>query len=720
MAYQFNSLHSFLFFVSCVQFCQLLTAVKIGSSDRIQDPVQLQLNDYFLPFENCTSMAIIPRNLKIQSLEIDNNPILLLNKTCRTYKYIEHRFGLQRRLNPSRHCWASFVLLTGNDQLGNYLVFNGNHLFIRVTMSSQYLIFLSTTKSGIQDYLKLRKPVTHKYGRREIIIIEVSLHKDEMARQVCPKILQLHYYNVNHHPDLKMMDGEPSKSWYSAKCLISKGGQDCFRQIQMISQRTASLNEYYWRIPAVVKNENVRTIAKKLTYKVNLRKMYKQLIALTVLNEFVAFWLLQEVWDKHSNITACYEIPVLEKPIVYDSQHEFIPHRSETFSFISCYKVKPVTGNILHALTSPLTTHSWIYLTFSLSIILLLVNVSRSKIGFEGALILIGVCLESSVLDRLESYKRTLPMNYLSLRVHFLLGVWTILIGTVLTNWYKAFFTIEMIVPATYPPPWTSFLDIDGMQAYLPFELLADTRVDNSKVLGGFRYLTFFTRLRHRAYGLTRDPGKSKVFKQTRKLAQFIVRLIPRISRKIAYHEQEELFYNQILPISPIKPIGYDETDRIVKTLSKCGKQAFLDTKENINLLLPFFNDNPDGVKFLTGEDPLFVVTPGWLITPVRHNYVAKRLKIIISSGIYSHWENYFRLVKPPRLFHNFANWTSPKFDVVSQLSRNSKIVTGFYICGICVVGCALCLGLEMPSTLGYTRLRKNTKKLMYPLNYLE
>lgn len=151
-----------------------------------------------------------------------------------------------------------------------------------------------------------------------------------------------------------------------------------------------------------------------------------------------------------------------------------------------------------------------------------------------------------------------------------------------------------------------------------------------------------------------------------------------------------------ILSETPIKPIQDNETDRLVKKLSTCGKIAFIDTTENIAAILPFLNDNPDHIKYLTGVEPFFKASRGWLIYPVRGNYAERRLQIMVSSGIYGHWENWYRLLKTRRLFHIYANWTFPKFDAVSQLNHNSKVVTGFYISGIFLVGCFLCLGYEV------------------------
>lgn len=113
--------------------------------------------------------------------------------------------------------------------------------------------------------------------------------------------------------------------------------------------------------------------------------------------------------------------------------------------------------------------------------------------------------------------------------------------------------------------------------------------------------------------------------------------------------------------------------------------------------ILPFLNDNQANIKYLTGIEPFFTVRRGWMICPLRHDYAENRLKVMISSGIYAHWDTWFRLAKPRTLlFHHYANWTYPRYNVVSQLTYNSKVVTGFYACGICFVFCLICLMYEI------------------------
>lgn len=185
-----------------------------------------------------------------------------------------------------------------------------------------------------------------------------------------------------------------------------------------------------------------------------------------------------------------------------------------------------------------------------------------------------------------------------------------------------------------------------------------------------------------------------------------------------AFARIEQKMYNDTIAMSPLKPIDYRETERFLTTLSTCDKIGFWDTKENIDSLLPFVNDNPNGQKYLRVVETYITVITGWPNFQILENYAEKRLKIMISSGIYAHWEGWLRLMsRPPKLFHHYANWTHPRFDAESQLTPESKIVAGFYLFGICITGCLFCLLFET------ALLRRNSKKartITFEFKYLE
>ncbi|OXA43088.1 hypothetical protein Fcan01_22059 [Folsomia candida] len=276
-----------------------------------------------------------------------------------------------------------------------------------------------------------------------------------------------------------------------------------------------------------------------------------------------------------------------------------------------------------------------------------------------------------------------------------------------------------MIVQVKYYPPWETFLDIEGAQVLMPFDLLDETGLHTVGDFGNFRYLGFLNHVVQRVDPLVIYPGNYNVSQAYKRMALRLKDMIPLFEFSIpALHaqgttldahatQQNQMYYKLSQEQSPLKSIDYNETDRLVNTLSTCAKVAFLDTKENVASILPFLNDNKDRVKYLSGEDSFFRVIRAWQIFPVRGNYAEKRLKFMLSSGIYFHWKAWFRLVKPPKLFHHYANWTYPRFDRVSQLDYNSKILAGLYACGICFAACVLFLVLEIWSASITKMLRK-------------
>lgn len=183
------------------------------------------------------------------------------------------------------------------------------------------------------------------------------------------------------------------------------------------------------------------------------------------------------------------------------------------------------------------------------------------------------------------------------------------------------------------------------------------------------------------------------------------------------YKRMEEKMRHDIVTLSPLKPIYYSETDRFLKTLSTCGKFGFWDTKENVASLLPFVNDNPDGRKYLSGDEPFLRIIVGWPIIPIRENYVEKRIKTMVSSGIFAHWNSWLRRVRPHKIFHHYANWTYPRIRAESQLTPESKILAGFYMFGICIVGSLFCFLFE---TVYTCMLQKSDKtRPTYEFTYL-
>ncbi|OXA48926.1 hypothetical protein Fcan01_16162 [Folsomia candida] len=666
-------------------------------------PLKVELGDYLTPFENCTAIVMMPENRTIRFSKLSKNPIVLTNKTCDDTAKFELLFSIQRRRNPSRHCWALFAVYPEADYLITYEQDRNNRAFIRETVNHQYLILLTSFKSAIQHSLKNNLRFLMEIGRREVIVVDILLDGQGTLRPVpYDGRLRLEYHNVNHDPNILMDDGKPSIPWYPIECL-NYDRADCFEKVTSIGKATANLNKHLLEIrEAISFDPSKKPIVCHIPVK--SRQIYQKLSDSRRFTEFIGHLLVS---DSCHNASARYTTPVISNVATQLSFTTPIIESVRDYGFISCYMVKPDTF-ILSALSDPFDMETWISLCVGFTVFVAILTILPGQLGWAGMLFATGICLENSVLDGENLFRSRFPSKSDIQGVRILIAVWVVLTGTTLTNWYKTSFTMDMIVPVKYDPPWDTFLDIEGAQVLMPFDLLDETGLLAIGYFGKFRHLTFLNHVLLRVDPFVNYQGNYSVFKGYARMAQLLKGIIPLFEFSIpalqaqgttlkAYTtKQESMYLNISQQQSPIKPIDYNETDRLVKTLATCVKVAFLDTKENIASILPFLNDNQYNVKYLHGEDSFFRVTRGWEIFPIRENYAEKRLKILLSSGIYLHWKSWFRLVKPPKLFHHYANWTYPRFDKGSQLDYNSKIVTGFYASGICLVGCILCFAFEV------------------------
>lgn len=112
----------------------------------------------------------------------------------------------------------------------------------------------------------------------------------------------------------------------------------------------------------------------------------------------------------------------------------------------------------------------------------------------------------------------------------------------------------------------------------------------------------------------------------------------------------------------------YRYPEHFVNNLSTCEKTAYLDTNERIDTILPYVND-VSGKTFIKGEENGFLTTyRGFVDKGIQNNSFWEKLKIMISSGIYSYWKTWFKnsKIKREKLFQYYANWTSPKSENVA------------------------------------------------------
>lgn len=486
-----------------------------------------------------------------------------------------------------------------------------------------------------------------------------------------------HFY-VNPNEISTEIDISLTETSFNISCPSNKA-RSCVDQLTQISWMVANLNKYFW-IPSYYRNKLVPIFANK-----NLPKLpiISAICSVNLFHDLVSFWIFQDI-RKPTHFPNCFQFRSLHDMdnLLGFSDDSFLLYKVEKYSFLSCYNVQR-DSSLLSALTSPFDFSAWLCFLASLLLVAILLTTSQNKFSSDGAQLAVGVMLESSVLSLLKFPKK----YHISLVVIF----WTLFGGTVLPNLYKTVFTIEMIFPTRYTAPWEGLLDIDGVKALMPLRLMTA----NIRSLYPYDVYAnlFYLAIRQKALSLLEVNKHNKRYKNYRRMANL---LLNSTLKNFTLHGPT-LNHTQRRYI-PIQPILYNETAQLIEQLSPWDKIGFLDEKENVEAILPFLNDNKDGITYLMGEDAFFTGFRGWPVLPIRRDYSLRRLGVMLSSGIYDHWEGLFKLVKPKKLFHHYANWTFPRLRRVAKLDFKSKIMTAFYICGGCLLGSVMFLVGEVIS----------------------
>ncbi|OXA39991.1 hypothetical protein Fcan01_25354 [Folsomia candida] len=526
---------------------------------------QIEITHYLAPFENCNNIIVVSRN--IQNLKSHRAPIILF-----TTPYSDLlRFPVLRR-NVSHYCSASFRIMPNPNNPKATVDWNHG---IKTSFGLQYFILVTNSKSTFQQFIEKLGADFYHYKRKEIMIIDVTL--DVNGVTIWPASadhVTFYYHNMYHHEGISV-SGNPSRCWIQVQC----EGHDCFDELQIIGETVSQLNKYFWEI-------NNRAIAsarwsneKKPLHKKSPTEGY----FLTDLIESKEFWLPHD-FNRYSdlNITPFYYFPTLNKFFTSHSRpFEFVIEQVQTERFLSCYKVKP-DSFILAALTDPFDISSWICIVLSLMLTSTILTALLATPTMDGVIFMIGIFLENSVMDRLIKVKTRF---HITVGLRLLVGVCVLLTGTVLVNWYKTLFTMEMIVPAWQTSPWETLFEI---QVIMPFNLVGIPGVQPPRI----SYLVFFATIRHIFFPFSYEidqfreveTGQSGVKKMATRVENTFnvgigIKPTFNVTNYTAYVlKMENISYHTMLPISPFKPIQYEETDRFMDTVSACQKIAYLDT----------------------------------------------------------------------------------------------------------------------------------------------
>ncbi|OXA39661.1 hypothetical protein Fcan01_25464 [Folsomia candida] len=641
----------------------------------------LEIYSALKPFANCTTTVITMNNDSITNIKLTMTPIIFITEpilSSRWEKLIPGRFSLLHRRNKIKHCWATLLILP---KFWNILSFNSqfyshwsDHFYYIRTVENHYFLVASVTgsitgKELVKTYTTQFRSTSY-YSRMEVIL--VNLFPTRVTEKV--GVITMEYLNMFylfHYQVSPGMDIALTKASFNISCKTDKEHL-CFEQLTRISMIVTNLNKYFW----IVEHSHEQLLSIFSNNTTQEPTAIAAVRRVQSFNDLVAFWILQDVPLSNSFYRCFFLRPQANNGFFAYDGDSFKLHKVDNYYFISCYKVRQ-DSSLLNALSTPFGNSAWICFVTSFLAVTIFLSASQKKFGSAGFRLAVGIMLESSVL-----YLLKFPKKY---EISLVVGIWIVLAGTLLTNWYKTAFTIEMIVPITHGAPWNGLLNIEGVKVLMPLRLMtANVREDFPH---SFYVQLFFAGIQNRALPFVEWFSHNKRLKSYFRMAQFLVNLMP-----LSYQIMDQPLNSIELESVPIQPILYTEITNLIKHLSSCDKTGFLDEKENVAAVLPFLNDNSDGITYMIGEDKFFTKFLGWPVSPVVRDYTIRRLDVMLTSGIYGYWEGLYKLVRPKKLFHHYANWTHPRLPKVAKLNFNSKIVTAFYICGGCLAVCGIFL----------------------------
>ncbi|OXA36901.1 hypothetical protein Fcan01_28331 [Folsomia candida] len=124
-------------------------------------------------------------------------------------------------------------------------------------------------------------------------------------------------------------------------------------------------------------------------------------------------------------------------------------------------------STLLEELASPFDADIWTCAAICFTTLIIVLTLRLRRYISDGFLVVIGLSLENSA--SLSVYENSFRRKgYSMLGINALVLAWSLLVGTVLTNWYKMLLTMEMIIPKVYQSPWTSLMEVEGIRILMP------------------------------------------------------------------------------------------------------------------------------------------------------------------------------------------------------------------------------------------------------------
>ncbi|OXA40183.1 hypothetical protein Fcan01_24827 [Folsomia candida] len=686
-------------------FCTI-TVDKTGSNGyETFDTFRIKIEDYFVPFENCTTMVFTKVTFALGMIHV---PIISFvydtNTTLGTGGIIHDKFSIVRKRNSAPHCWATFAILPETASLFDQDEYINLPPFIYRTWRSHYFIMITAVIHEVEGYLR-QYSVLSNLHLVQVILVDITQENNSLLR--------FGYHNIYHIKKPAAIGMEKSEAWYPITCAPAH----CFDQLVLLDQNVSRLNKYFWT--AYVLGPNIPLLSDLVDHidlrnKCQSRHAFQRIADVTSFHGFLSYLILQDVLIYDFK----YSTPFHTFESMYGMHFQsrggfgFIMNDVQKYSFISCYGIRR-NSEMLGSLSSPFDMISWACIGTCFTTVVLILTLTLGRYLSDGVFVVIGISLENST--SLPVYEnRFTRKGYPSPGVCTLVAIWSIFVGTILRNWYKSCFTMELIVPTVYESPWTSVMDVEQIRILMPFGLLGGNTPDWKSLADFFRYKLFYLKILQHCIKIRKGRGDNKLGVVHKKVAENLVkRLIPhfgmdnnlRTVRNATFspigglNDPHPLYEKTALKDYPIHPVKYDEPDSygVITTLKTCEKVALMDTKENIATITNFLNDRDQKLKYLMGDgDSFFTRIRGWVIPPVRNNYVEKRLKVFISSGILEHFKVLYKLWEPTNIPWNYTARIGPKVEAVSRLDFSSKVTAGFYVSGMGLILCILVLLAEI------------------------
>ncbi|OXA54460.1 hypothetical protein Fcan01_10994 [Folsomia candida] len=463
-------------------------------------------------FSNCTTVLDNGRKsvgIILPNLSTIQNPAVLVDSEISQsgYNSSQHtiRISMTRRTNVKGHCWSFITLFPENYlELINKRVADFSYALSdllrksyhidRVLYKPQYIVWLTLNRSELQNSItNLGLNSISQYGSHNLVFISAKMTPyGNVAIEMAKFQLEIHCYNRYFPAPL----GNSSLPWVTISCRINFHLSSCFNQLSTFTRDVSHLNKFFWTVEAwrnTTKSglgmdlDVIKYVKDKFFSRNRKSNNDLEIARLTTFDAFIGFWIFSDVLQTSEfklvqNLGTLHYLPVNQEfRLAAHNFHSVIPIRLKSWSFLSCHGVGHHTSAFAQLFT-PFQKIAWVFVAFSIFVILTFLNVPKfdSCVTF----LVVGIILENSVL---LSYDEMLPRNWRKHSFRVCSGFFSLIFGTLLTNWYKTSFTKEMIIPTEQTAPWRTIFDIKNLTFYIPYETLMTP--DEVKLLGQFGLL---------------------------------------------------------------------------------------------------------------------------------------------------------------------------------------------------------------------------------------